>query len=170
MQMFSTMLLSGSPHRLPPGSAGHLCAGVYILLPLALCVRGSAFHPAQGTEVYCCWSPSVPCMWVFHGDGVFASACLLALCFITADCVCSSQACPSWSQLPSTQTASILMRVLGTTATATSWHGSPSVSPSSLALFTLRYARNKDTRTRLQLAQMSLSLCVLEFSCWSTFS
>lgn len=86
------MLLSGSPRRLPPGGAGYLCAGVYILLHFPLCVRGSALHPAQGTEVHCRRSPSVPCMWVLRGTGVYVSACvfwrfvssqLTTVCFIT---------------------------------------------------------------------------------------
>lgn len=58
------------------------------------------------------------------------------------------QACASWSQPPSTPTASIWMRPTARTVTATSWRGSPSLSRSSPRSLTLCYARRlheKDT-------------------------
>lgn len=56
------------------------------------------------------------------------------------------QACASWLQPPSTQTASTWMRSRAGMATATSWRGSPSRWPSSPPSLTLCYARRRDEK------------------------
>lgn len=146
--------LSGSPCRLPPGSAGQLSASLYILHPGHLCVCGSALHPQQRKEVHHLWRLSAPRLWVFFilipsvlFDLFLAMHFpLFILCPHWRPCL--PQPCASWSQPPSTQTASTSTRNSVGTVTATSWRGSPSPSHSSPPSLTLCYARRlreKDT-------------------------
>lgn len=68
--------LSGSPCRLPPGSAGQLSARLYILHPGHLCVCGSALHPRKRKAVHHLWHLSVHCLWVFSVSQTwFLSVC-----------------------------------------------------------------------------------------------
>lgn len=69
-----THLLSGAPCRLPPGSAGQRCAGLYLLHPGHLRVCGSALHPQQRKEVHHLRSLSGPRLWVSLRSGVFTLA------------------------------------------------------------------------------------------------
>lgn len=93
-------------------------------------------------------------------------------------------ACASWSQPPSTQTASTWTRVTAGTATATSWRGSPSPSPSSPASLTSSYVRRpRETDTRVCSGQppkpvagstLSAEICLCQIwaagvdKCWSS--
>lgn len=147
-ECFHCVALSGSPYRVPPGSAGQLSARLYILHPGNLCVCSSALHPGERTEVHHLRLFSVTCKWVVSSifcltsfpDGVFFFTNFhLLLMSISA----SLQVCASWSQPPSTQTASTWTRRPVGTATATSWRGSPSLSRSSPPSFTLCYARRR---------------------------
>lgn len=49
-------VLSVSPYRIPPGSAGRGSAGLHLLHPGPVCVRGSTLHFVQGPEVHLLWS------------------------------------------------------------------------------------------------------------------
>lgn len=147
--------LSGSPCRLSPGSAGQLSASLYILHPGYLCVCGSALHPEQRTEVHHLWHLSVRCVWVsfFLSYLWFVTLTIPPLFFFyiylnsfsfllsLMSMFSSIQACASWSQPPSTQTASTSMRTSASMVTALSWRGSLLPSHSSPPSFTLCYAR-----------------------------
>lgn len=74
-----THLLSGAPCRLPPGSAGQCCAGLYILHPGYLRVCGSALHPQQRKEVHRLRRLSGPRLWVFFHSGVCPAHSISAL-------------------------------------------------------------------------------------------
>lgn len=149
------LFLSGSLCRLPPGSAGHLRASLHILHPGHLCVCGSALHPQQRKEVHHLWHLSIHRLWVYINIYIFlilrhmfASSCLILGPHSHPASSPVFQACASWSQPPSTPTASIWMRTTAGTVTATSWRGSPSLSRSSPRSLTLCYARRlheKDT-------------------------
>lgn len=146
--------LSGSLCRLPPGSAGHLRASLHILYPGHLCICGSALHSQQRKEVHHLWHLSIHRLWVYINiyflilRHVFASSCLILGPHSHPTSSPIFQACASWSQPPSTPTASIWMRPAARTVTATSWRGSPSLSRSSPRSLTLCYVRRlheKDT-------------------------
>ncbi len=137
--------LSGSPCRLPPGSTGQCSAGVYILHPGHLCVCGSALHPKQRAEVHHLWHLSAPCLWV----SLFLCLLFNLLNHSPSSSMSTSasfQACASWLQPPSTQTASTETRATAGTRTATSWRGSPSLLHSSPPSLTSCYARRLETR------------------------
>lgn len=142
--------LSGAPCRLPPGSAGQRCAGLYILHPGHLRVCGSALHPQQRKEVHHLRRLSGPRLWVFFRSGVCPAPSISALTDVLfpppAPPPPPPQACASWLQPPSTQTASTWMRRRAGMATATSWRGSPSRWPSSPPSLTLCYARRRDEK------------------------
>lgn len=146
--------LSGSPCRLPPGSAGQLSPSLHLLHPGHLCVCGSALHPQQREEVHHLWHLSTPRLWVLCVPSVFLSVHVPFPVFILHPDCCepsTPQACASWLQPPSTQTASTWTRKTVGTDTRTSWRGFPLHSRSSPPSLTLCYARRrreKDTSCR----------------------
>lgn len=162
--------LSAAPCRLPPGSAGQLHPGVYILHPRHLCVCGSALHPGEREEVHNLRHLPVPCLWVYYLLFVLiplsSSSVLIPLLTSLPPRLLFPQASASWSQPQSTQTSSTKTRSLAGTVTASSWRGFPSPSRSSPPSLTLCYVkRPREADSRLPSTQFKTFSWIYPPSC-----
>lgn len=118
--------------------------GVFVFIAqLFTLTKGQRFTISGIFQLLACKCHPLSFVWSFCCQSVFTVCVLLISC----------QACASWSQPPSTQTASTSTRPTALMVTVISWLGSPLASRSSPPSLTLCYAkrrREKDTRSSSQ--------------------